>query len=108
MAEREAAWSGGRIPGAVDLPGRVDPGVQGTVRRAAIIDVQCEVRGNLGERTPGWIRVGNLRRRRYVSRTVDERHASRVRGSSLGTLWSRIALQTHQEPASLYDLSAKQ
>lgn len=61
VAEWKAARPGHRDAWAVDLPWRVDAGLQGPLRRAAECNVDCQVRGHLGERAAGRLRLGDLR-----------------------------------------------
>ena len=66
LAEREAARAGGGGAGAVAVPRRVDAGLQGPLRRQAVDGVRGQVRGHVGQRAAGRLRLGDVRRWRYV------------------------------------------
>ena len=61
LAEWEASRAGRGEPREVDVPRRVDPGLQGEVRRAAVHLHPRQVRGHLGQRAPGRVRLRDVR-----------------------------------------------
>ena len=61
LAEWEASRAGRGEPREVDVPRRVDPGLQGEVRRQAVHLHPRQVRGHLGQRAPGRVRLRDVR-----------------------------------------------
>lgn len=69
MAERKEARAGRWDARPLAVPRRVDAGLQGPLWRSPEHHQQRQIRGHLGQRPPGRIRLWNLRRRRSVSTT---------------------------------------
>lgn len=61
MAERQEARVGRRVPRSVAVQRRMDTRFQGTVWRQTIGHDQRQVRGDLGQRAAGRLRVRDVR-----------------------------------------------
>lgn len=64
MAERQEARPGYGDPWPLALPGRMDSGIQGSLRGPAIYYLHGEIRGHVVRRPAGRLRLRDLRRQR--------------------------------------------
>jgi len=70
MAERQTTRAGCGDAGAMVVPGRVDAGLQGTLRSAPVGHVERQVRRYLGQWTAGRLWLRDLRRRGWVPKST--------------------------------------